>query len=52
MRKGEKEREKLGGQKDMSERRIATDLHYYYGEIEYKNKSTLKTACKLYIKIV
>ena len=32
-RKGEKEREKLGGQKDMSERRIATDLYYYYGEI-------------------
>ena len=30
-RKGEKEREKLGGQKDMSEMRIATDLYYYYG---------------------
>ena len=41
-RKGEKEREKLGGQKDMSERRIATDLHYYYGEIEYKIKACLK----------
>ena len=38
-KKGEKEREKLGGQKDMSERRIATDLHYYYGEIEYKIKA-------------
>ena len=48
-RKGEKEREKLGGQKDMSEKRIATNLYYYYGETEYKNKSTLKTACKLYI---
>ena len=22
----------MGGQKDMSERRIATDLYYYYGE--------------------
>ena len=29
----------LGGQKDMSERRIATDLYYYYGEIEYKIKA-------------
>ena len=27
----ERER-KIGGQKDMSERRIATDLYYYYGE--------------------
>ena len=33
-------------------RRIATDLYSYYGEIEYKNKSMLKTACKLYIKEV
>ena len=41
-KKGEKEREKLGGQKDMSERRIATDLYYYYGEIDCKNKSMLK----------
>ena len=49
-KKGEKEREKLGGQKDMSERRIATDLYYYYGEIDYKNKSMPKTACKLYVK--
>ena len=40
----------LGGQKDMLERRIATDLYYYYGEIEYKNKSRLKAACKLYVK--
>ena len=30
----------------MSERRIATDLYYYYGEIDCKNKSMLKTACK------
>ena len=45
----ERER-KIGGQKDMSERRIATDLYYYYGEIDYKNKSMLKTACKLYKK--
>ena len=40
----------LGGQKDMLERRVVTDLYYYYGEIEYKNKSMLKTACKPYIK--
>ena len=40
----------LQNKKDMSERRIATDLHYYYGDIEYKNKSMLKTECKLYIK--
>ena len=39
MFKGEKERKKLGGQKDMSERRIATDLYYYYGKIEYKIKA-------------
>ena len=45
-----KREKKLDGQKDMSERRIATGLHYYYGEIEYKNKSMLKTACKLYVK--
>ena len=32
----------MGGQKDMSERRIATDLYYYYGEIEYKIKACLK----------
>ena len=37
----ERER-KIGGQKDMSERRIATDLYYYYGEIDCKNKSMLK----------
>ena len=49
-KKGEKEREKLGGQKDMSERRIATDLYYYYGENRLQNKSMLKTACKLYTK--
>ena len=40
----------LGGQKDMSERRIATGLYYYYGEIDYKNKSMPKTACKQYVK--
>ena len=46
-----REREKnLGGQKDMSERRIVTDLHYYYGEIDYKNKRMLKTACELCVK--
>ena len=33
----------------MSEKRIETDIYYYYGEIKYKNKSMLKTACKLYI---
>ena len=42
MGKGEKEREKLGGQKDMSERRIATDLYYYYGKNRLRNKSMLK----------
>ena len=55
-KKGEKETEKLGGQKDMSERRIATDLYYYYGEIDYKNKSMpklhvsyTKSSLKIYI---
>ena len=42
-REKERKREKnLGGQKDMSERRIATDLYYYYGEIDYKIKACLK----------
>ena len=46
----ERER-KIGWTERLVERRIATDLYYYYGEIEYENKSMLKTACKLYIKV-
>ena len=51
-KKGEKEREKLGGQKDMSERRIATDLYYYYGEMDCKNESMLKLHVSYTQKVV
>ena len=27
-----------------------SQLNNYYGEIDYKNKSMLKTACELYVK--
>ena len=33
---------KMGGQKDLSEKRIATDLYYYYGEIECKINACFK----------
>ena len=47
----ERER-KIGGQKDMSEKRIATDLYYYYGGNRLWNESMLKLHVSLYKKVV
>ena len=46
----ERERVFWVDRKTCKKRRIATDLYYYYGEIEYKINACLKTACELYIK--
>ena len=35
--------------KTCKKKRIATDLYYYYGKIEYKINACLKTVCKLYM---
>ena len=36
--------------KTCRKKRVATDLYYYYGEIDYKINASLATAYELYIK--
>ena len=46
----ERERVFQVDRKTCKKKRIATDLYYYNGEIEYKINARLKTASKLFIK--
>ena len=46
----ERERDFWVDRKTCTKKRIATDLYYYYDEIDWKMNACLTTACKLYLK--